>query len=37
MIVIGNKSELTERRQVQFDTAQAWAAKEKCKTWIFAF
>ncbi|XP_070189485.1 NF-kappa-B inhibitor-interacting Ras-like protein 2 isoform X1 [Littorina saxatilis] len=30
MIVIGNKSELTERRQVQFDTAQAWAAKEKC-------
>lgn len=37
MVVIGNKSELTERRQVQFDTAQAWAAKEKCKFRPFAF
>lgn len=33
MIVLGNKSEQTERRQVQFDTAQAWATKEKLRHW----
>ncbi|XP_076449859.1 NF-kappa-B inhibitor-interacting Ras-like protein 1 [Babylonia areolata] len=33
MIVLGNKSEQTERRQVQFDTAQAWATKEKLHHW----
>ncbi|KAL8575126.1 hypothetical protein ACOMHN_055119 [Nucella lapillus] len=32
-IVLGNKSEVTERRQVQFDTAQAWASKEKLRHW----
>lgn len=30
VIVIGNKSELNERREVQFETAMAWAGKEKC-------
>ncbi|GFN77986.1 NF-kappa-b inhibitor-interacting ras-like protein 1 [Plakobranchus ocellatus] len=29
VIVIGNKSELNEKREVQFDTALAWAGKEK--------
>lgn len=33
IIVIGNKSELTEQRQVQFDTAQTWASKEKLRYW----
>lgn len=33
IIVIGNKSELTEKRQVQFDVAQAWANKEKLRYW----
>lgn len=33
IIVIGNKSEMTEQRQVQFDTAMAWATKEKLRLW----
>ena len=31
MIVIGNKSELNEKREVHFDTAMAWAGREKSK------
>ncbi|XP_046354455.1 NF-kappa-B inhibitor-interacting Ras-like protein 2 [Haliotis rufescens] len=33
IIVIGNKSELTEHRQVDFNTAMAWAGKEKLRLW----
>ncbi|XP_005101306.1 NF-kappa-B inhibitor-interacting Ras-like protein 1 [Aplysia californica] len=33
IVVIGNKSELTERREVQFQTAMAWASKEKVRLW----
>ncbi|CAL1532328.1 unnamed protein product [Lymnaea stagnalis] len=33
VIVIGNKSELNDRRQVQFDTAMAWTVKEKMRLW----
>lgn len=31
MIVIGNKSELQETRQVDFNMAQMWASREKGK------
>ncbi|XP_055892512.1 NF-kappa-B inhibitor-interacting Ras-like protein 1 isoform X2 [Biomphalaria glabrata] len=33
VIVIGNKSELNDRRQVQFETAMAWSSKEKMRLW----
>ncbi|BFZ12705.1 hypothetical protein BsWGS_15744 [Bradybaena similaris] len=33
VILIGNKSELNERREVQFETAMAWAGKEKMRLW----
>ncbi|GFS04870.1 NF-kappa-B inhibitor-interacting Ras-like protein 1 [Elysia marginata] len=33
VIAIGNKSELNEKREVQFDTAMAWAGKEKIRLW----
>uniref|UniRef100_A0A8C4R9K0 Mitogen-activated protein kinase kinase kinase 20b n=1 Tax=Eptatretus burgeri TaxID=7764 RepID=A0A8C4R9K0_EPTBU len=31
IVVLGNKSDLTERRQVEPDTAQAWAKTEKAR------
>ena len=31
IIVIGNKSELNEKREVQFQSAMNWSAKEKGK------
>ncbi|KAK3085462.1 hypothetical protein FSP39_003742 [Pinctada imbricata] len=33
IIAIGNKSEQQETRQVDFNTAQAWANKEKVRLW----
>lgn len=33
VVVIGNKSELHEKREVPFQTAMAWATKEKARMW----
>jgi len=33
IIVIGNKSELNEKREVQFQSAMNWSAKEKVRLW----
>ncbi|XP_028819965.1 NF-kappa-B inhibitor-interacting Ras-like protein 1 [Denticeps clupeoides] len=33
IIVLGNKVDLRERRQVELDTAQQWARAEKVKLW----
>jgi len=33
VVVIGNKSELSEKREVQFAAAMNWASKEKVRLW----
>lgn len=33
VIVLGNKTDLRERRQVESDVAQQWARGEKVKLW----